>query len=443
MAKLIIGHTTARSVKIWVRGTERWPVAFVDVINRRGTKQGNTSVLELEADDFYTGVVEREGLSPGQQYEIKVAFAQSVDADEESRIRDAYTHSRIKTYPADNSNADMTFLLGSCNLHSLGLIKNPDKVWLRVSEVAKDNDAVFMIHCGDQIYADIPLPPTASPTFYRNKYLDAWDDCIPMKKLLTELPHYMILDDHEITNNYHRGMHSMSTDYESLQRVAMKVYYEFQHKHNPDVVRSPREYSYDFNYGRLQFFVMDTRTWRDRDQGEMINEEQLERFKAWLIQHRRQNKFVVSSVPFVAQAAKPKEDKWSDPVYTTQRNAIIKHISDNNIGRLVFLCGDMHHSYHAKMTIKNNTSTRVIHELMSSPLNQFTPDTELSRVYQKPAQIKIDDNLSFRSQVMASSFYAKHSSVMAVEVSGAEVTYRMYRTRKKQRAARRGSFTLE
>lgn len=443
MARLIIGHTTSRSMKIWVRGSKRWPVAFIDVFDSRAKQIGETVALELEDDDFYTGVIDWQALRPGNTYDIKVAFGQSTNASVEERVREAYTHSRTTTFPAENSNADMTFMLGSCNLHSLGIVKNPDKVWLRVSDLARDNGASFMIHCGDQIYADIPLPPTASPTFYRNKYLDAWEDCVPMKKLLTELPHYMILDDHEITNNYHRDMGSQNTDYESLQRVAMKVYYEFQHKHNPDNVVTPREYSYTFNHGRNYFFVLDTRTWRDHGRGEMINDEQRVRFERWLLEHRRYNKFVVSSVPFVAPMRDPKQDKWSDPIYSSQRNSIVEFIASNKIGKILFLCGDMHNSYHAKMTIRDSSHTQVIHELMSSPLNQFTPDTDISQVYSPPTTVKVNDNLSYRSQVMASSFYGKHSSVMAVEVSGAKVTYRIYRTRKNKRAAKRGSFSLE
>lgn len=299
-----------------------------------------------------------------------------------------------------------------------------------------------MIHCGDQIYADIPFRPTADPTHYRDKYLDAWSDCRSMQKFLTESPHYMILDDHEITNNFHRGLDKSDEDYESLMRVAMKVYYEFQHKHNPDTVVSPRQYNYNFNYGANQFYAMDTRFWRDQQSEQMINKEQMEDFKEWLLKNREKNKFVISSVPFIGQVKSPKKDKWCDPIYKRQRDEIIDYIATQEIGKIVFLTGDMHNSYHANMSIVKGTKKMVIHELMSSPLNQFTPDVELDNVYSSPYTSETLNGVTFVSRITPSKFYGKHSSVMVVEVEGAQIKYRVYRTRKEARLAKRGSFAL-
>ena len=442
MPRLILGHTTNNSIKIWVRGSERWPVAFIDVLDSANRRTKSTRKIQLDVDDFYTYVAKWDGLGAGSSYQVKVSFGKSTNDTEEYRIRDAYTHGRFRTFPSDNRNSKFSFLLGSCNLHSLGLIKNPDEVWLRVSQVAKDNDSKFMIHCGDQIYADIPFRPVADPAHYRNKYLDAWGDCRSMQKFLTESPHYMILDDHEITNNFHRGLDKGDEDYESLMRVAMKVYYEFQHKHNPDTVVSPRQYNYKFNYGNNQFYAMDTRFWREQQSGQIINEEQMKDFKEWLLTNKAKNKFVISSVPFIGQVKSPKKDKWCDPIYKRQRDEIIDHIADHAIGKMVFLTGDMHNSYHAKMSIVKGVKKIVIHELMSSPLNQFTPDVELDNVYISPYTSATLNGVTFESKITPSKFYGNHSNVMAVEVEGAQIKYRVYRTRKEPSVAKRGSFIL-
>lgn len=442
MPRLILGHTTKNSIKIWVRGSERWPVAFIDVLDSANRRTESTCKIQLHADEFYTGVTTWNGLVADSSYEVKVAFGKTTKVTEENRIRDAYTHGAFKTFPGENKSSNFSFLLGSCNLHSLGLIKNPDEVWLRVSQVAKVNNSKFMIHCGDQIYADIPFRPTADPTHYRDKYLDAWGDCQPMQKFLTELPHYMILDDHEITNNFHRGLDKSDEDYESLMRVAMKVYYEFQHKHNPDTVESPRQYNYKYNYGNNQFYAMDTRFWREQQSGQIINEEQMNDFKEWLLTNKAKNKFVISSVPFIGQVKSPKKDKWCDPIYKRQRDEIIEHIVEHTIGKVVFLTGDMHNSYHAKMSAVKGAKKIAIHELMSSPLNQFTPDVELDNVYSSPYTCETSNGVTFESKITPSKFYGKHSSVMAVEVEGAQIKYRMYRTRKDARVAKQGSFTL-
>lgn len=140
MPRLILGHTTKNSIKIWVRGSDRWPVAFIDVLDSSNRRTGSTRVIQLDADDFYTDVTTWDGLGTNRSYEVKVAFGKTTVDTEENRVRDAYTHGRFKTFPSENKKSKFSFLLGSCNLHSLGLIKNPDEVWLRVSQVAKAND---------------------------------------------------------------------------------------------------------------------------------------------------------------------------------------------------------------------------------------------------------------------------------------------------------------
>jgi hypothetical protein len=52
MPRLILGHTTHNSIKVWVRGTRRWPVAFVEIFNSAGDKVGATKPVELEEAEF-------------------------------------------------------------------------------------------------------------------------------------------------------------------------------------------------------------------------------------------------------------------------------------------------------------------------------------------------------------------------------------------------------
>jgi alkaline phosphatase D len=427
MPRLIMGHTTHKSIKTWVRGSRRWPVAFVDVFDSAGNKAGATKVVELEEGEFYTGIAKCNGLSPNQRYKIKVAFGKSENTPVDERIREAYTEGNFSTFPKSGK-SKFRFLLGSCNLHSLGIFEKPDKAWVRVSTVAKQAEAKFMIHCGDQIYADIPFSPTASYNHYRNKYLDAWEDCKPAQRVLTELPHYMMLDDHEITNNYDGDKFD---DADMLLNAAMKVYNEFQHKHNPNTppLQGQRRYHYGFSYGDVQFYALDTRFQRESGSGQMIDPVQLSTFKRWLKKHKTQLKFVITSVPFVGQVKKPKKDKWCDPVYDHQRAKILDHMLKEGIENTVFLTGDMHTAYRASMEFSNGSQSGVIHELMSSPINQFTPDTALKTKYIPDHKDSIE-GINIHSKIDPDSYYGNHSNVMVVEVAGNEVNYQIHRTTK-------------
>jgi phosphodiesterase/alkaline phosphatase D-like protein len=402
-------------------------VAFLRLFNSSGKQQVGKDIPPIETLDseFYTAVHEFDGLAPDTEFLVKVAFGKNKTDSADALIRDAYTEGRFKTYPA-TSNKPFTFMLGSCNLHSLGILERPDQSWVSISRIAASTKSRFMIHAGDQIYADIPLKPESSLDHYRAKYLDAWDDCVPARKVLTELPHYMILDDHEIINDYESGRSELGS---TLPRVALKVYWEFQHSHNPQTTGAPSQYYYNFNYGDVHFFVLDTRTSRISSLKQMIDEPQLQALLDWMSLHKSKTKFVITSVPFVGVVKNPGQDKWCSPAYKVQRERIIKHVLDDNIDDLTFLTGDMHTSYCADMQVSDNTgNSKVIHELMSSPINQFTPSLPLEFHYESPSPV-ISGNIKYTSTIRSGSYYGGHSNVMSITVTNGKPTqFNIYRT---------------
>src|SRR5688572_31649756 len=198
---LIVGHTGSDHARIWVRGSVKGPVAFLSYKNEGG--QATELTMLLEERHAYTGVFELKGLSPTTAYSCEVAFGQAVDDSPAKRLAPRYNAGYFRTAPPEGSETKLCFIFGSCNLHSLGIVSSPDPAYRRIGEMVQEKKADFMLHCGDQIYYDMPIPDT-SPTIdqYRDKYLDAWGDCEPAAQLLTLLPNYMILDDHEIFDDF-------------------------------------------------------------------------------------------------------------------------------------------------------------------------------------------------------------------------------------------------
>ncbi|MFJ4192492.1 alkaline phosphatase D family protein [Pseudomonas sp. NPDC089534] len=425
MPRLILGHTTDTTARVWVRASNRWPIAFLQLVNPANNKiLSQLSVPTAEAE-FYTAVHDFVGLSADTDYKVKVAFGKTANDPPDARIRDAYAEGRFKTFPTTNQQP-FTFLLGSCNLHSLGILERPDQSWMTISRVAAKTQARFMIHAGDQIYADIPFKPDASLEHYRDKYLDAWDDCVPAKRVLTELPHYMILDDHEIFDNYEHGSGELGS---TLPRIALKAYWEFQHSHNPKTLGTADQYYYTFSYGSVQFFVLDTRTSRISSLNQMIDDKQLKSLLSWMTQYKSNTKFIVTSVPFVGAVKNPERDKWCDPAFTVQREKILEHILKNGISDVVFLTGDMHTSYCAEMNISDSAGNKtVIHELMSSPINQFTPSLPLEFYYDSP-NTQTGSGLQYQSTIRKNTYYGGHSNVMSITVtSGKPIEFSIFRT---------------
>ncbi len=243
----------------------------------------------------------------------------------------------------------------------------------------------FTIHAGDQIYFDFPKV-TRAPTVanYRAAYRDAWFLDRYQRSFMARGSHYMTLDDHEIIDQFSAdqdeapdGEQRYPFEAGAYQENALKAYREYvQNRHPGDSIY------FDFNYGPARFFVMDTRTERRRYRdSQMIGDGQMKAFEAWLKRYPKALKFVVSSVPFVAEVL-PSDppagddraaDKWCGAPYRRQRDRIIDIIDAEDIECLVFLVGDMHCAYHASMTIGDGErwEKRRIHELAGGPINQL------------------------------------------------------------------------
>lgn len=445
MPRLIIGHVDDHSARIWIRGTADHPVGALRVLKAGGRTVFDGS-LQLEQRHFYTGVLEVDGLEPGTEYTCEVDFGPDEEAPPEAWTSFPDTSGRFHTFPAPGEEAPLSFLFGSCNLHSLGLFQPPGPAFERLGELAREKECDLMIHCGDQIYADLPFRDRAPDLeHYRDKYLDAWDDCKPARRLLTQLPHYMILDDHEIQNNFRNDMELEKGSVELLKAVSLKAYRAFQHIHNPQTYGSAPLY-YAFSFGAVQIFVLDLRTERyAEDPGkQMIDAQQMERFKAWLTRHKDAPKLVVTSVPFVGEVRNT-DDKWCSEAYRPQKHEILEHLLEERIERLCFLTGDMHNSYHAELELTEGETTLTLHELMSSPINQLGKNSPGR--YHMGNTHDLDGGGSYRATFPTTDggepeFYHGHSNAMHVRLGGDTVSWAVYRTKRHREAEITGTFTL-
>jgi hypothetical protein len=309
----------------------------------------------------------------------------------------------------------------------------------------------FMIHAGDVIYFDFPKS-SRKPQLdsYRDEYRESWFEDRFQRWFLAHGPHYMTLDDHEIVDQFAcdelggsdevttAGRAEAGRKAQQFLAAARPAYVEYVHSRHPD---PDGPLFYDFCHGMVPFFVMDTRTGRRRrSDSQIIDGAQMETFKRWLKKHKEHLKFVVSSVPFVAELARSGDssevdDKWCGRPFRWQRDEIIDFIEDEAIERVVFLVGDMHCAYHASLSIGNGHRwmRRTIHELAGGPINQldlsgraqFTDASLITRGDQNPYQVRMHQ------------FHGNASAVMHVEVTTAkdppdtevpEIIWRVIRT---------------
>lgn len=326
----------------------------------------------------------------------------------------------IKTNSPDSSS--LNFLVGSCNLHTLGLFNNPNKPYRTLNNLIEENSIDFMLHLGDQIYADIPNP-FFSPTFkhYANLYFDAWSDCGEANKLLGSVANYMILDDHEIVNNY--------ANKKDKKKYAngIEAYKIFQHSHNP-VSMCSKGYHYSFKRGVYPFYVMDTRLERTVKNELMIAENQENQIYKWLIQNiDAPFKFLCTSVPFLTHLVRTDHDSWTSQYFKKQRNRILQFIADHHIRNVVFLSADVHCSMITEGDLFSRSGYAIkIHEIVSSPINQLQlgfPDQFKKCVFEV-----VGDDTKLYTNI--ESIFTEASNIIQIELSDMKLKWKLYRTRK-------------
>ena len=425
----IVGHTTSSSTRLWIRGAEHGHAGRtigVAALYKDGEYvEDSARCFRLHREYDRTGTVDFKNLKPNQEYTARLASLSLDDTDSMQFMDDGDIFDKLPdpkvfrgdllllpaerseaifhTYPPNSDTPDnLEFIFGSCR----------DPGWTQIGE--KRADAIFHhIHqqfdqpngslrpdffmmVGDQIYADlltrlIPIGKADTSEEFRERYLGAFG-AKHLGKLLRHVPTYMILDDHEIEDNWVQGRMKMGAK-RSLFHQAIQFYRSYQWIHGPRNFGDRLYYSFECR--GYPFFVLDERTQRIRDDDDQklddnhmlgyparnsdsIYKGQIDLLCDWLIEQNNRieerPKFIVSAsvfVPNTVQSANPKKTWKSDswPAFPLTRSRLLKTIVENDIQNVVFLGGDIHCSNTCEMrfyTDDGNDSGLSAYSIVSS-----------------------------------------------------------------------------
>ncbi len=440
MARLVIGHTTDKSSRIWVRGDASYPWAFVVVVGESYRKEIK---IETSAKSNYCATATFAGLDPETQYSTYVTFGSTRSTREPLRVTYGGTHGTFKTFPDPVEMAPLTLLLGSCNLHSMSDSGASDRAFGEIMKISESREVDFAVHCGDQIYYDYPnLFRGPDEKKYAASYLDAWGDSRLTREFLTRMPQYMVLDDHEIVNNFRNDKESIKGHSpKEWKTPAIKAYRDFVHLRNPQTFDDQVLY-YTFQFGQYGFFVLDTRSERNHSKGQIVSPEQLDRFLSWLKRGPGLVKFVVTPVPMIGDLSDAdRDDKWCSKHFVRQREKVLATILKNDLSNVVFLTGDVHSAYHASMQIEDENASVTVHELMSGPICHFSK-TGYGAFESGHKYTSQDEAFNYTTTMRRSEFAKTHSNVMVVSIDQAEIRYEVIRTSDSRKRLLNGSFQV-
>jgi alkaline phosphatase D len=233
---------------------------------------------------------------------------------------------------------------------------------------------------GDQIYADelnrnVPILRADTYAEFQQRYVEAYE-APNLRQLLRMAPTYMILDDHEIEDNWSQDRAQRSTSSAHLFNIAITAYMNYQWCHSPRTFG--RLFYYSFDWCGYPFFVLDARTQRYKTDDRLadnhllgkptldqsLHPSQLDQLLNWLSAAQQAKgdapKFIVSSSVFVPNSMDERtapgidpdnllsSDSW--PAFPTTRRRLLQHIVTGKIQNVVFLSGDIHCSNVAQMS---------------------------------------------------------------------------------------------
>jgi alkaline phosphatase D len=464
----IVGHTTHRSCRLWIAASdcldrkeldeEVRSIGVLGVVGKNGkVKPGDIFYFRLPREYDRTGTLnlgvdkslwkdaaeekklQPYTLDPATTYTVRMASlnqddaypndsnvtseeiasklpAPSVWADKlnlENGLGEAFAEATFTTQPAPGQAASpLSFLLGSCRYP--GLLwkrKEADRIFRPMLKQHEERPVNLSLMAGDQIYADMfnrLLPIGLADTYeeFQERYHIAFGSR-NMRKLLGRVPTYMILDDHEIEDNWSQDRLHESNGKRMLFNLAVGAYMSYQWSHGPrftdSYVNDPAygapaslkrmrtlNLFYDFVCAGYPFFVLDTRTQRfladlpgladnhllGRPSLDPNEPSQLDRVCAWLMhmQHTLGNvpKFIVTSSVFLPNGVdtllsdehKEKDDSW--PCFPNTRRRILQTMVDANVQNVIFLSGDIHCSSVAQLEFSAPAAALKSYSIVSS-----------------------------------------------------------------------------
>lgn len=216
----------------------------------------------------------------------------------------------------------------------------------------REQPASLMWMLGDQIYADARAGLVDSASNIERllpRYREAFGSP-GFAALARTIPLYMVMDDHEIDDNWSRDELALGTSQRVLAKNALSAFGAFQRAHGPAAM-GPGGHDAAFVAGGAAFLSLNTRIHRTRaPKRNILHPEQWTLLEGWLRteqQKGRHPKFIVTGSVFApgllsaAGTPSPREsDSWQ--LVAGERRRLLSFIARHRIENVVFLSGDYH-----------------------------------------------------------------------------------------------------
>jgi alkaline phosphatase D len=340
----MLGCVTESSAKFWVRTANEVTVEVV--VKSAGTGDS----FQIRADgktsgkrDF-TAVLAVEGLKSGTLYEYELR----IDGDQKAGV------GRFRTFGTSGRPAKFQVGFGG----GAGFTPQYERMW---NTIAGHNLPAFLL-LGDNVYIDNPTRTAVQQyCYYRRQSRPEFRDFVASTAI------FAIWDDHDFTTNDAGGGPEIYTP-----EWKIPVWRTFINNwNNPYYGGGEKQPGcwFDFSIGDVDFFMLDSRYYRDKPRGEnpsMLGAAQ----KKWLFEKLKSSratfKVLASPVPWALGAKPGSRDPWQG--YKAEREQILSFLEANRIDGVILISADRHRSDAWKIERENGYD---LYEFESSKLTNI------------------------------------------------------------------------
>ncbi len=335
-------------------------------VNAKGTGPFGNRAQTLRRRDIET---ERTAIDPNQPFgtrtvtESRMVFGPNeVFAEATAQTVNEHDYSLLDAVVLDpkvqeTAQSATRFAFGSCQ-YPAGLLdkrvayQSYQSLAQRLQ--ASGSDApYFVLFIGDQVYTDATaglFDPRDIDDRYRTPY-ENWLRAPAVRTALRQATSYMLLDDHEIVDNWEPKEFPSQEDNDAFDE-AIAGYAKYQH--------GLRETRRKFEFDKFPFFLLNTRSNRKQRKvnllgtTELFDSDILDELIQWLDDHPGP-KFIITPSLFLPRHRRAVQrdtrlsaenlsaihsDGWDG--YNVTMHAVLEHIANKPIKHVVFLSGDEH-----------------------------------------------------------------------------------------------------
>ena len=384
----IIGHVTTNHARIFIRGDHQDNATVFAGIRYRpaDTQQWSNGIFAKLSDlRDMSEVFALNNLSSDTEYEYQAGWFSPMNPvhtqDSVAELPLQWPREIYRLRTRSTAKHARAYIVGSCRYLRMtaGVASLPqlgDRIFASINQLIEGAQPPISatLMTGDQIYVDDMnlFAPDREYKDILSKYRAAFSQP-NIKRLMSSTSTYMILDDHEIEDNWPANASKSDS---ALYRNAMAAYELYQASHSPvhslttngQINRAVLEhYWYQFSDGDIEWFVTDSRTRRNLspEDRRILDEAQEHALLKWLINSPARVKFVVTSVMFYPDRKQPDGDAWQ--AFPEQRLRLLETLRTRRIKNVVFVSGDVHGSLTARLTHSEDPDFEV-HTIVSSPL---------------------------------------------------------------------------